>query len=209
MFPPLLLATRNPGKLSEMRELLSGIPVDLLTPADIGPLPDVEEAGLTYSENARLKAATLARASGRWTLADDTGLEVGALGGAPGLHSARLIPFNAGGHRPSDADRRRRLLDLLAPHPRPWTARFRCVVALASPEGEVDLAEGVCLGEIVPEERGSSGFGYDPLFLLEGMGKTMAELSTLEKNRLSHRARAVTALLPVLARRMGFSVPGP
>src|SRR3972149_5195618 len=127
-------------------------------------------------------------------------------GGAACSTSSRPLPAP---RPPSAPARRRRRLALLAPHPRPWTARFRCVVALASPEGEVDLAEGVCLGEIVPEERGSSGFGYDPLFLLEGMGKTMAELSTLEKNRLSHRARAVTALLPVLARRMGFSVPGP
>jgi XTP/dITP diphosphohydrolase len=202
--PRLLLATRNPGKLTELRDLLSPLPISLVAPDELGPLPAVEEAGATYAENAGLKAATLALASGHWTLADDTGLEVDALEGAPGLHSARLIPSPDGAPRPSDAERRRRLLTLLAPYPRPWAARFRCVVALASPQGQVDLAEGVCPGEVIPAERGSGGFGYDPLFLLEGIGKTMAELSRREKNRLSHRARAVEALLPILRARLGL-----
>jgi len=190
-----------------MRNLLWGLPLDLLTPEDVGHLPSVEETGRTYAENARLKALSLARASGYWALADDTGLEVDALDGAPGLHSARLVPTAAGTARPSDADRRRRLLELLSPYPRPWTARFRCVVALASPRGEVDQAEGNCPGEIIPDERGSSGFGYDPLFQIQGSAKTMAELSLREKNRLSHRARAVTALLPVLCRRLDLPLP--
>ena len=207
MSPQLLLATRNPGKLGELRDLLSHLPLRLLTPDDLGPLPAVEETGATYAENAGLKAAALALASGHWTLADDTGLEVAALLGAPGLHSARLVPSPAEGPLPSDADRRRRLLTLLAPHPRPWTARFRCVVALASPQGKVDLAEGLCHGEVISAERGSGGFGYDPLFLLDGVAKTLAELSPQEKNRLSHRARAIAALLPVLLRRL--SLPSP
>ncbi len=190
-----------------MRNLLWGLALDLLTPEDVGPTPGVEETGRTYAENARLKALTLARATGHWALADDTGLEVDALDGAPGLRSARLVPSAAGAPHPSDADRRRRLLEMLSSYPRPWTARFRCVIALASPRGKVDQAEGVCPGEIIPEERGSSGFGYDPLFKLEASSKTMAELSLRERNRLSHRARAVTALLPVLCRRLEIPLP--
>lgn len=202
MFPPLLLATRNPGKRLELTGLLSPLPIRLLTTDDFGTLPNVEETGATYAENAGLKAATLALATRCWTLADDTGLEVEALLGAPGLHSARLVPAPRGGSHPTDAQRRRRLLDILAPYPRPWRARFCCVVALASPEGKVDLTEGECSGEVIPTERGTGGFGYDPLFLLEGVGMTMAELSAQEKNRLSHRARAVAALLPILRRRL-------
>lgn len=204
---PLLLATRNPGKQRELESLLASVPLRLVSAADLPSLPEVEETGSSYAENARLKAQGIARASGLWTLADDTGLEVEALGGIPGLHSARLIPLSPGAPRPSDAERRSKLLELLQPHPRPWTARFRCVVALSSPPGEVDLAEGECPGEIVPDERGSGGFGYDRLFLLDGVGKTMAELTMEEKNRLSHRARAVTALLPVLQRRLGLPDP--
>ncbi|RME07041.1 MAG: non-canonical purine NTP pyrophosphatase, partial [Anaerolineae bacterium] len=112
-----------------------------------------------------------------------------ALDGAPGLHSARYAPHpNA-----TDADRRAHLLQNLVPHPRPWTARFRCVVALVEPEGTARFFEGVCEGEIIPEERGDNGFGYDPIFVVEGLGRTMAELTMEEKNRLSHRARAVLA----------------
>src|SRR4030042_1243006 len=112
------------------------------------------------------------------------------------------------GRRPAaaatDAARRRLLLMLLQPHPRPWTARFRCAVALASPDGALDLAEGICPGEILPQERGASGFGYDPIFLLQGSDRTMAELSLAEKNQRSHRARAVQALLPTLRARLGL-----
>lgn len=194
----LLLATHNLGKLREMKALLRESGLQLVDLAGLRIQHMAEESGPDYATNARLKAVTYAQLSGLWTLADDSGLEVNALGGAPGLHSARLL---GPGH--SDAERRLALLSLLQPHPRPWTARFRCVVALAPPEGEeVDLAEGVCPGEVIPEERGEHGFGYDPIFLVAGLGRTMAELSLAEKNLLSHRARAVQALLPSLRRRL-------
>jgi XTP/dITP diphosphohydrolase len=205
---PLLLATRNAGKRRELEALLAALPLRLLTPDDLDSLPPIEETGGTYADNARLKARTLAQAAGLWTLADDTGLEVQALGGIPGLHSARLIPGRPGQPLATDADRRQRLLELLRYYTRPWHARFRCAVALSSPRGEVDLAEGECPGQIIPDERGSGGFGYDPLFLLDEAGKTMAELSIEQKNRLSHRARAVTALLPTLRRRLGLPDSG-
>jgi XTP/dITP diphosphohydrolase len=123
------------------------------------------------------------------SLADDSGLEVEALAGAPGLYSARYGSQN--GEKLSDQDRRVYLIQNLQGKPRPWTARFHATIAIALPNGETHLAEGYCEGEIIPEERGSGGFGYDPIFLLSELGRTMAELSMEEKNRLSHRARAV------------------
>lgn len=195
----LLLGTKNKGKLAELRALLDGLGVALLDPQNLDLKLDVDEVGADYASNASLKAATFSAASGMWCLADDTGLEVEALEGAPGLHSARLI-----GPTGTDAQRRQRLLNLLAPHPRPWRARFLSVVALASPGGAIDLAEGECQGEIIPEERGEMGFGYDPIFLLHGIGRTMAELEMEEKNRLSHRANAIQAILPILRKRLGL-----
>jgi XTP/dITP diphosphohydrolase len=195
----LLIATSNPGKLREIRALLDISGLVLIDPSMIGIRPQVEETGAQYADNAHLKASISARTSGIWTLADDSGLEVDVLGGAPGLQSARL-----GGPGSSDGLRRRLLLKKLHPHPQPWTARFRCVVALANPEGEVDLAEGTCLGEIIATERGSAGFGYDPIFLVQGTDYTMAELSLEEKNRLSHRAKAIKELLPTLKKRLGL-----
>jgi XTP/dITP diphosphohydrolase len=185
----LLLATTNPGKLTELLPLLDGLGLVLVTPADLGLRLEVEENGATYAENAGLKAAAFCAASGLPCLADDSGLEVDALDGRPGLHSARFSPIPGA----SDADRRRRLLEQLAGRPRPWTARFRCVVALAIPGQALRFAEGICPGEIIPQERGAGGFGYDPVFLLPELGRTMAELPMEEKNRLSHRARAVLA----------------
>jgi XTP/dITP diphosphohydrolase len=190
----LLVASTNPGKLRELHALLQGASVELVTPSLIGLHLEVREDGSTYAENAAKKALAFARASGLLTLADDSGLEVEVLEGAPGLHSARYAPQpNA-----TDADRRAYLLQQLQGHPRPWSAQFRCVVALALPDGEVHFAEGICHGEIIPEERGEHGFGYDPIFLLPQYGRTMAELSMEEKNRISHRARAVRAALPLL-----------
>ncbi len=194
----LVLATGNPGKAKELRSLLEHLPLRLVTPGDLGLTVDAPETGSSYAENASIKALAHARASGLWSLADDTGLEVEALDGAPGLRSARLV-----GDEGLDADRRRRLLELLADHPQPWTARFRCAVALAAPMGKVELAEGTCEGEIQPEARGQGGFGYDPLFRVRGVDKTMAELSLKEKNQLSHRAGAVRALLPRLRAKLG------
>ncbi len=178
-----------------MGVLLGDLPHELMTPDAFEREIMVDETGKDYAENAALKARAFAEAFGFWTLGDDTGLEVEALGGAPGLRSARL----AGG----DEERRRSLLMMLNDHARPWKARFVSVVALASPTGELILRQGECLGEIIPEPRGEMGFGYDPIFQLEGIGKTMAELTMDEKNRLSHRAQAVQAILPVLRDRLG------
>ena len=196
----LLLASRNMGKCREMRVLLQPLGVEIIDVFELGNDVCVDEIGKTYAENASLKAGVFAEHFQIWAIGDDTGLEVDALDGAPGLHSARLA--GPGG---SDGDRRKTLLSLLGAHSRPWTARFRCVVALAGPEGGIDLAEGACEGEIIPDERGDGGFGYDPIFLIKGFGRTMAEISPEEKNRVSHRARAVQALFPTLISRLGDS----
>jgi XTP/dITP diphosphohydrolase len=194
---PLLIATTNPGKLIEIQDLLPGF--ELALPRNLGIELEVEENGLTYAENAALKARAYCHASGLVTLADDSGLEVDCLGGQPGLHSARYSPLPGA----RDPDRRALLLRNLAPHPRPWLAHFHCTVAVALPGPvrtvmDVHFADGDCPGEIIPTERGSNGFGYDPIFLLPGLGRTMAELTREQKNTLSHRARAVTAALPIL-----------
>ncbi len=184
----LLIGTKNQGKVREIQALLTDLDIELISLKDIELTIDVDEVGKTYAENAALKARAYAQASGLVTLADDSGLEVDALDGAPGLYSARY----AAKPQATDADRRAFLLENLAGHPRPWDARFICVVALATPEGDCQFTEGTCPGEIIPEERGQFGFGYDPIFLVEHSEKTMAELHMNEKNKLSHRARAVT-----------------
>jgi XTP/dITP diphosphohydrolase len=194
MKPSLLIATSNPGKLKEMQALLIGLDVTLVLPSDLGIQMDVVEDGMTYAENAGLKARAFCAASHLITLADDSGLEVDVLNGQPGLHSARYSPISGA----TDADRRHYLLHNLAGKPHPWTARFHCTVAVAAPGGNIQFAEGICPGEIIENERGDNGFGYDPLFLLPGLGRTMAELSMDEKNELSHRARAVHAALPLI-----------
>jgi XTP/dITP diphosphohydrolase len=181
-----------------MRVLLQPLGVEIIDVIELETEMRVDEVGKTYAENASLKAGIFAENFQVWTIGDDTGLEVDALDGAPGLRSARL-----GGPGGSDADRRKTLLSLLGAHPRPWTARFRCVVALAGPKGGIDLAEGMCEGEIIPDERGDGGFGYDPIFLVRGEGQTMAEISPEEKNRVSHRALAVKTLFPTMKKRLG------
>lgn len=190
----ILIATNNPGKLREIEALLDDPDLVLLTPARLGIELTVEEDGQTYTENAERKALAFSRLSGMVALADDSGLEVDALGGEPGIFSARYSKKPGA----SDADRRAYLLERLKPFPQPWLARFRCVIAVASPSGVISFAEGICPGEIIPQERGQAGFGYDPIFYLPKMGRTMAELSLTEKNRLSHRARAVMAAKPLL-----------
>ncbi len=197
----LLIATNNQGKVAEFRELLKELPVQLLTPAEINLELDVEENGSTYAENAEKKALAFAEASGLVSLADDSGLEVEALDGAPGLYSARygspLSSSNNSLHtkmsagRLTDAERRAHLLENLRDKPRPWKARFRATIAVAVPNQQVQLAEGECRGEIIPEERGEGGFGYDPIFFIPELNCTMAELGMDDKNRVSHRARAV------------------
>ncbi len=190
----LLLATNNPGKVEEIKALLQGLDLSLLTPADLHLRLEVDEDSDTYAGNAAKKALAFARASGMVALADDSGLEVDALGGAPGVHSHRFLPDPAA----TDADRRKYLLSKLRELPRPWTAHFHAAVAVAQPGGEVQLAFGRCDGEIIPQERGSNGFGYDPVFFIPELDATMAELGMEEKNRLSHRARAVMGAIPLL-----------
>lgn len=182
----LLLATTNLGKLAELRALLMGSGAPLTDLTELGLELKVAEDGASYAEIALTKAAAYASAAGLWTIADDTGLEVDALGGSPGIRSARL----AG----DDYARRQALLRQLTAIPRPWTARFRCAVALTSPGGASAIGHGTCEGEILPEPRGEHGFGYDPLFLVAATGRTMAELHLAEKNEVSHRAGAVADL---------------
>lgn len=190
----ILLASNNKGKLDEILALLADLDIELVTPAGLGLNMEVAEDGQTYAENAARKGLAFAQAANLLTLADDSGLEVDALNGAPGLYSARFSPKPGA----TDADRRAYLLAQLVDIPQPWKARFRCVIALATPSGEVKFTEGICPGEIIPEERGSNGFGYDPIFLLPELGHTMAQLEMHEKNQLSHRARAVLAAKPLL-----------
>jgi XTP/dITP diphosphohydrolase len=192
----LLLATGNLGKARELAQLLRGLPWRLVTLGDVGISVEVEEAGATLEENAALKARAYARQSGLWALADDSGLEVDALGGAPGPLSKRYAGDSA-----TDQQRVQHLLRKLQSIPREGRgARFRSVIALASPPDNLRLYQGVCHGIIAMEPRGTGGFGYDPIFLLPSLGRTMAELSLEEKNRVSHRAMAARALVEELTR---------
>jgi len=193
--PKLLLSTGNKGKVEEYRELLKGIPYDLVTPRDVGITMVVEETGETLEENARLKAVALCRESGLVTLADDSGLFVDALDGAPGIKSARYAGENAG-----DTDRVNLLLsrmsDIL------WekrSARFKCVIAIAiPPDCRVEYAYGECEGIIDFKPKGNEGFGYDPVFYFNEFGQTMAELPMDVKNRVSHRGKAAVGARTIL-----------
>lgn len=182
----LFLATNNQGKIREYRRLLADLPLELLTPSDMGITREVEETGTTFTENARLKAVAFAEESGLPTLADDSGLEVDALGGEPGIRSARYAGDGA-----SDADRTALVLEKMKDVPmEKRTARFRCVIAYARPNGVVKYGDGVCQGIIATAPSGQNGFGYDPIFYLPELGRTMAELSPEEKNCVSHRGEA-------------------
>ena len=184
--PRLLLATNNRGKAAEYRALLADCGWELLTPAEAGLALSVEEAGRNYRENAKIKAGKFAGASGLVALADDSGLEVDALGGRPGPLSARY-----GGAGRTDRERAATLLrELEGVADEQRTARFRCVIALAWPEGKVELFEATLEGRIAQAARGEGGFGYDPVFLLPERGCTLAELPPDEKNAVSHRGRA-------------------
>ena len=192
----LLVATKNPGKLQELTELLADAPFSLVSLADVGVDEDVEETGATLEQNAALKAISYARLSGLLTVADDSGLEVDPLDGAPGPLSSRYA-----GEGATDSQRIAFLHCRLQNIPEDlWNARFRCIIALASPERSTPLGlyEGECGGRIIRESRGSFGFGYDPVFLVPELGKTMAELPPEQKNRISHRnaaaRKAVVAL---------------
>lgn len=192
----LLIATTNHGKFLELSSLLSQLPVKLVSPIDKDIQLDIEENGETYARNSSLKAVAFSKASQMLAIADDSGLEVDCLGGLPGIHSARFT----GEHNASDAERRALLLSRLKGKPKPWSAHFHCTVAVSTPAGECIFGDGDCPGEIIDHELGSNGFGYDPIFMLSEIHKTMAQLSMGEKNQLSHRARAVQAILPALNR---------
>jgi len=192
----MLLATQNEGKVREYRRLLRDIPFQLLTPADVGIATAVEETGVSYRENAAIKAEALARQSGILSLADDSGLEVDALGGEPGLMSARYA-----GEEASDRDRVDYLLHKLEGVPMDErTARFKCVIAVAAPDGRVEFCFGECLGVIGLHPVGEGGFGYDPVFYLPRLGKVMAELPLEVKNEISHRGQAAKKLTQALER---------
>jgi XTP/dITP diphosphohydrolase len=192
----LLLATNNKAKVREYRSLLQNLPFELVTLAERGITTVVDEAGESLEENARLKASALASESKLVALADDSGLEVDLLNGAPGRLSARYA-----GEGASDQDRVNYLLAKLKGVPlKKRSARFRCVIAVATPEGRVELCSGECAGLITFEPRGEQGFGYDPIFYLPDLDKTMAELSLETKNQISHRGQAARKVAGVLAR---------
>ena len=190
----LLFATGNKGKYQEVKAILAELPINLLMPSMIGIEKEVEEVGMSYAENAQIKAKTLFSLSGLITIADDSGLEIEALNGAPGIHSARFSPLPSA----SDQDRRKLLLDTLQPYPPPWKASFHCTIAIADITGKIYLTKGECSGIIINEERGEYGFGYDPIFLIPDYDLTMAELPLDQKNLISHRAKALIAAKPIL-----------
>lgn len=194
----LLLATNNQGKVREYKILFKDLPLQLLTLAEWGITTVVDEVGASLEENARLKATILAKESQLLALADDSGLEVAALGGEPGPLSARYA-----GEGASDKDRVNYLLSRLRDVPWPErNACFRCVIAVATPDGEVELCSGECQGVITFEPRGEQGFGYDPIFYLPELGKTMAELPMEIKNQISHRGQAARKVSQILERQV-------
>lgn len=197
----LLFATHNRGKLRELAQLLGDLPhLDVICLADLSDALEIEESGATFADNARIKALAAMQATGLPALADDSGLEVDALGGAPGVHSARYAGPGA-----TDAQRNIKLLtELAASGTSDRRARFRCAIAFVDPVApdQIELAEGCCGGTITDEPRGDGGFGYDPLFFVETLDKTFAEASAAEKNRLSHRGQAMRQMAAILRRRL-------
>lgn len=191
----LVVATKNPGKLREIREIL-GSEVRLLSLTDFPGVGDIAEDGRTFEANAIKKALAVANHTGHVSLADDSGLEVDALDGAPGVYSARFA-----GEEATDEQNNVKLLQLLEDIPdEQRTAHFRCVIAVCAPDGSVETAEGKAEGRILQCPRGTGGFGYDPLFLVSGLRRTFAELPPAEKNRLSHRGKALQSVFPILSR---------
>jgi len=193
----LLLATNNQGKARELKMLLRELPLELVLPRELGITADVDEVGESLEDNASLKATALAARSQLLALADDSGLEVDVLGGEPGRLSARYA-----GEGASDRDRFEYLLSRLKGVP--WekrTARFRCVIAMATPDGKVELCSGECPGFITFEPKGEQGFGYDPVFYLPQLDKTMAELPLEIKNQVSHRGKAAREAIELLRRK--------
>lgn len=200
----LLIATRNPGKLTEIKTILGDLPCEVVSLTDYPEVTEWEENGASFSENAALKARHASDATGLLSLADDSGLEVDALNGKPGVMSRRFE-----GENTSFPEKMRKILSLLEESPsKGRKARFRCVVALADPETGVRLWQGECEGEIAPEMRGEGGFGYDPIFYYPPLGKTFAELTPVEKNGVSHRATALLKAKPAILKRLMEGEPG-
>lgn len=194
MIEQLLIATGNAGKQREYATLLAPLPCRLVWPQTLRIALDVAETGQTYAENAWLKADAYRRASGLWSLADDSGLEVDALDGAPGIRSARYA-----GHQATDGDRYRLLLERLTDvSEEERTARFRCVICLTSPQGERWFAQGTVEGIIASAPQGVRGFGYDPVFFMPQVGMTMAQLDSETKNQLGHRGQAAAAIVDTI-----------
>jgi XTP/dITP diphosphohydrolase len=195
-----VMATRNPGKIRELQAILRGTGVALLSLADFPHLPDIPEEGATFAENAAVKARAVARLTGHAALADDSGLMVDALKGAPGVFSARYAQDRTAPAPPTDADNWRKLLEAMQGVP--WLergARFVCELALATPDGRLLTARGECKGVIALEPQGETGFGYDPVFWVPEYGATMAQLGPEIKNRISHRAKALAAFKELLS----------
>jgi len=193
-FLEFVLATRNQGKVREFIELMRELPIQVYSLDAFPQIGELPEDGLTYTENAISKAFAVAHLTGRIAVADDSGIEVDALDGGPGPQSRRFL-----GDHASDAARNARILKLLHPvSSERRTARYRAVVAVALPRGDVRTFEGTCEGKVATAPRGSGGFGYDPIFLVPAYGKTMAQLPLAVKNRISHRARAFAAARPFI-----------
>lgn len=190
----MILATKNKGKIKELQALVQDMSIELLSLEDIPDMPDVSEDGYSFQENALKKACTIAKHTGITAIADDSGLEVDALNGAPGIHSARYA-----GEKATDQENIQKLLNALnGLSLNKRTARFRCSIAVCTPQGRYITAEGTCEGVIALEARGSHGFGYDPIFLLPDKNCTMAELEPSIKNLISHRAMALAKLKDIL-----------
>ncbi len=187
----IVIASRNRGKIAEIIRIFHDLPFRFTTVGDYPEVPEIEETGSTFAENARLKAVEVARRTGQWALSDDSGLEVDALGGRPGIHSARYA-----GPKASDEENNAKLAAELDPVPDgKRAARYRAVLVLASPDGRIVAeADGACEGHIGRVPKGTAGFGYDPLFVLPDLGQTFAELGLEIKNRISHRAQALERL---------------
>jgi len=196
MAQSLLIASGNPGKIREIKTILSPLDCKIISAEERGINLQVEETGASYSENAALKAKAYLHSANMMVLADDSGLEVDALNGQPGIFSARFSPKK----NATDYDRRKYLISQLQGKPRPWTAHFHCTAILAIPGERFIETTGRCSGVIIPEERGTHGFGYDPVFYIPEHDATMAELPASLKNRISHRGRALMAMIPYISR---------
>ncbi|NLK07901.1 MAG: XTP/dITP diphosphatase [Firmicutes bacterium] len=192
----LVIASKNKGKVKEIHALLKDLAIEVVSLEDFPNAPNVLEDGHTFAENALKKARLIREFTGLTTLADDSGLEVDFLQGAPGVRSARFA-----GECASDADNNKKLLELMEDVPESQrTARFKCLIAVVGKNGQTEILDGSCEGTILTEARGSGGFGYDPLFYVPELGKTFAEMTAEDKTKLSHRGKALRAVLPIVAR---------